>query len=265
MGGGGYVAGPVGAGGAHAAGCRCADRGGQPPGRREPDARAVRRAGVPRVPDRGAAGREAGSSSAARSRGHRGGRPGRRARAAGRARRRRRCLLVFGGSLGAQRSTTPRSRRSARRRRARVLHASGRRDYDELRARLVELGRRRTTGCSRTSSRSRDALAAADLAVARAGGSVFELAAAGLPAILVPYPHATGDHQDANAALDGARRRRRRDPRRRAEPGRAWPARWAACSAAPQRMAEMANAAHAVARPDAARAGGRRVACVLVA
>ena len=35
--------------------------------------------------------------------------------------------------------------------------------------------------------------------MARAGGSVFELAAAGLPAILVPYPHATADHQTANA------------------------------------------------------------------
>ena len=39
------------------------------------------------------------------------------------------------------------------------------------------------------------ALAAADLALARAGGSVYELAAAGTPAVLVPYPHATADHQ----------------------------------------------------------------------
>ena len=45
-----------------------------------------------------------------------------------------------------------------------------------------------------------DPLAACDLVLARAGGSVFELAAAGRPAILVPYPHATARHQDANAA-----------------------------------------------------------------
>lgn len=44
-----------------------------------------------------------------------------------------------------------------------------------------------------------EAIAAADLVVSRAGGSVFELAAAGRPAILVPYPHATADHQAKNA------------------------------------------------------------------
>lgn len=43
------------------------------------------------------------------------------------------------------------------------------------------------------------ALAAADLVVARAGGSVWELAAAAKPALLVPYPHATADHQTKNA------------------------------------------------------------------
>ncbi|MGI9539281.1 MAG: UDP-N-acetylglucosamine--N-acetylmuramyl-(pentapeptide) pyrophosphoryl-undecaprenol N-acetylglucosamine transferase, partial [Miltoncostaeaceae bacterium] len=44
-----------------------------------------------------------------------------------------------------------------------------------------------------------EAIAAADLVVARSGGSVFELAAVGRPSILVPYPHATADHQAANA------------------------------------------------------------------
>ena len=89
------------------------------------------------------------------------------------------------------------------------------------------------------------------MAVARAGGSVFELAAAGLPAILVPYPHATADHQTANARfmekagaavvipdneLDGPRLARE----------------VAALLGAPQRTAAMAKAATAVARPDAA-------------
>jgi UDP-N-acetylglucosamine--N-acetylmuramyl-(pentapeptide) pyrophosphoryl-undecaprenol N-acetylglucosamine transferase len=44
-----------------------------------------------------------------------------------------------------------------------------------------------------------EAIAAADLVVSRAGGSVFELAALGRPSILVPYPHATADHQTTNA------------------------------------------------------------------
>ncbi|HVW89112.1 MAG TPA: glycosyltransferase, partial [Gaiellaceae bacterium] len=43
------------------------------------------------------------------------------------------------------------------------------------------------------------ALSACDLVVARSGGSVWEVAASGTPAILVPYPFATHDHQAGNA------------------------------------------------------------------
>lgn len=43
------------------------------------------------------------------------------------------------------------------------------------------------------------ALAATDLVVSRAGGSVAEVAVCGRPSILIPYPHAAENHQEANA------------------------------------------------------------------
>lgn len=50
------------------------------------------------------------------------------------------------------------------------------------------------------------AYARADMALCRAGAStVFEVAAAGLPAVFVPFPHATHDHQTMNArAMENA-------------------------------------------------------------
>jgi UDP-N-acetylglucosamine--N-acetylmuramyl-(pentapeptide) pyrophosphoryl-undecaprenol N-acetylglucosamine transferase len=47
-----------------------------------------------------------------------------------------------------------------------------------------------------------DVLSASDLAVCRAGGTTLaELAAAGVPAVLLPYSHATDDHQRGNAEV----------------------------------------------------------------
>jgi UDP-N-acetylglucosamine--N-acetylmuramyl-(pentapeptide) pyrophosphoryl-undecaprenol N-acetylglucosamine transferase len=76
-----------------------------------------------------------------------------------------------------------------------VLHLSGERDYAELRSRVSREDYRLLPSTERFGA----ALAAADLALARAGGTVWELAAAGLPAVLVPYPFATADHQLKNA------------------------------------------------------------------
>ncbi len=111
-------------------------------------------------------------------------------------------MLVFGGSLGA-RSINLAALDAFAGAPFRVLHMCGRRDHPELAARTLK-----GTGELRAGYDLReyldlgdfaDALQAADLVVARAGGSVFEIAAHGLPAILVPYPHASADHQSANA------------------------------------------------------------------
>ena len=161
------------------------------------------------------------------------------------------CVLVFGGSLGARsiNRAAPAAFAGAP---YRVLHVAGARDYPDLtppderyllREYLVPFG---------------VALAAADLAVARAGGSVFELAQYGLPAVLVPFPRASADHQTANArwmAAHGAavvlpdaeltpeRLRREVD----------------ALLGDPERLAAMAAASARLARPDAAREIAREV------
>jgi UDP-N-acetylglucosamine--N-acetylmuramyl-(pentapeptide) pyrophosphoryl-undecaprenol N-acetylglucosamine transferase len=95
------------------------------------------------------------------------------------------------------------------------------------------------------------ALALADLAVARAGASVAELAACGVPAILVPYPYATENHQEANArelvAAGAATMRLERELS---------PAGLADAILGhvddPAKRARMSDAARAWARPDAA-------------
>jgi UDP-N-acetylglucosamine--N-acetylmuramyl-(pentapeptide) pyrophosphoryl-undecaprenol N-acetylglucosamine transferase len=76
-----------------------------------------------------------------------------------------------------------------------VLHVAGARDYEVLRPRVT----RDDYVLLETTDEFGAALAAADLAISRAGGTVWELAAAGTPAILVPYPYATADHQTLNA------------------------------------------------------------------
>ncbi len=169
----------------------------------------------------------------------------------------RRLVLVFGGSLGALKLNQAVLGAVARwRDRAdlAVHHAVGRRDWDAICAALPA-----DTGALayRAVPYEDDmpaALAAADLAVTRAGsGTCFELLAAGLPAVLIPSPVTTAGQQDGNAAamvatgaavvvtdseLDGTRLAEEVDR----------------LLDNPARLAAMTAAARTAARPDAADA-----------
>lgn len=157
------------------------------------------------------------------------------------------CVLVFGGSLGA-RSVNEAAVEAFADAPFRVLHAAGVRDFAALAGRVEG---RAHYGLHDFLERFGEALAACDLCVARAGGSIFEIAAHGRPAILVPYPHATADHQTLNARwmeragaavvvpdadLDAERLRREVD----------------ALLGDPGRLAAMARASASLARPHAA-------------
>jgi UDP-N-acetylglucosamine--N-acetylmuramyl-(pentapeptide) pyrophosphoryl-undecaprenol N-acetylglucosamine transferase len=105
-------------------------------------------------------------------------------------------VLVFGGSLGA-RSINQAALDGLDGAGFHVLHIAGKRDYPSLRERPLAAGYdlREQVSVADFSQ----ALASADLVVARAGGSIFEVAAHGRPAVLVPYPHAAHGHQESNA------------------------------------------------------------------
>ncbi len=152
------------------------------------------------------------------------------------------CVLVFGGSLGARsiNLAAPEAFKDAP---YRIVHVAGARDYPTLTApgpHYVLLEYLSPFGT---------ALAAADAAVARAGGSVFELAQYGLPAVLIPYPHAAANHQEDNARWMAERGAAIVLPDAELTPERLR----AQTDALLARREEMAAAARALARPDAAR------------
>jgi undecaprenyldiphospho-muramoylpentapeptide beta-N-acetylglucosaminyltransferase len=173
-------------------------------------------------------------------------------------------IAVFGGSLGARRindAVLDACEEWKGRADLAVRHVIGDRDWPRYARRAEALAAASGPSALRyVPVRYEDDMptlyAAADLAVCRAGATtVAELAVVGLPAILVPLPGAPGDHQTANARAlvdagagvllpdgecDAARLTREID----------------ALLAEPSRLARMAAAAAAVARPDA----GARVA-----
>ncbi len=121
----------------------------------------------------------------------------------------RRLVCVFGGSLGARRINEAvlealeewRDRDDLT-----IRHITGERDYGELTERLNALGGRHGHRLILQQVEFEHDMAAvyaaSDLVVCRAGaGTVAELTVAGVPAILIPFPGAAADHQNANAAI----------------------------------------------------------------
>ncbi|MDO5086521.1 MAG: undecaprenyldiphospho-muramoylpentapeptide beta-N-acetylglucosaminyltransferase [Comamonadaceae bacterium] len=110
-------------------------------------------------------------------------------------------VLVVGGSLGAQvlNEVVPQAlARLPEAQRPQVLHQSGARQIDALRAHYAAAGVSAET-VPFIDDMAR-AYAEADLVICRAGATtVSELAAVGAAALFVPYPHAVDDHQTANA------------------------------------------------------------------
>lgn len=113
-----------------------------------------------------------------------------------------RCLLVMGGSQGARSVNLAAIEAFAEgdARDFHVIHLTGRRDYEELKRRLAMAAHSDDYALLAYEPDLGDVLAACDLVLARSGGSIFEVTAAGRPAILVPYPYATAGHQRTNAA-----------------------------------------------------------------
>jgi UDP-N-acetylglucosamine--N-acetylmuramyl-(pentapeptide) pyrophosphoryl-undecaprenol N-acetylglucosamine transferase len=126
-----------------------------------------------------------------------------------------------------------------------VLHVSGERDYDALRPLVTRPDYVLLPVLDGLGA----AYGAADLALMRSGSTVWELAAAGKPAVLVPYPFATGDHQTKNAryfeAAGGAIVVPEAELSRAADVVRS-------LLDDPERLASMGAAMRGVAQPDAA-------------
>jgi len=162
-----------------------------------------------------------------------------------------RCLLVVGGSQGAHSINLASLEAFADRERDFfVLHICGKRDFAAIgeRLRVLEADRYELLEYEPNLG---DALAASDLVLGRAGGSIFEFTAAGRPALLVPYPHATGDHQASNADWMARAGAASVVADEELEPERLL-ADVSALLADYQRLEQMASASRSLAKPDAA-------------
>ena len=175
-------------------------------------------------------------------------------------------VLAFGGSQGAQ--SINRACVDAfggKELDFQLVHVCGPKNAEQARRELGDRGERfERYRLVPYTDRLAAAMAAADLVVARSGGSVAEIAALGKPAILVPYPYATADHQRKNARemVAGGAALLVDD----AELSGALLARLVAeLISDRERLAAMAAASAALGRPDAARRVADQVEDILIA
>ena len=113
-------------------------------------------------------------------------------------------LLVFGGSLGARSindAVIAMKSQLLARPNLSVVHITGPKEYDRARDALaLTVQEQQRWHLMPYQDRMGETLAAADAIVSRAGAtSLAEISALAIPALLVPYPYATEDHQTKNA------------------------------------------------------------------
>jgi UDP-N-acetylglucosamine--N-acetylmuramyl-(pentapeptide) pyrophosphoryl-undecaprenol N-acetylglucosamine transferase len=113
-------------------------------------------------------------------------------------------LLVFGGSQGARAINTAMiealKTSQILRENLHIIHQTGQNDYEEVKAAYASAGIH--VEVMPFLFNMPQVLRSADLVVARSGAvTLAELAACGKPAILIPFPHATHQHQEKNARV----------------------------------------------------------------
>lgn len=114
-------------------------------------------------------------------------------------------ILITGGSRGARsinRAIVAGFKKLTADGSVQFLHVTGRDEYETTQTLLLEQGLTDNQGFYLRPylHEMPVALQAADLILCRAGAiALAEVAAVGLPAVLIPYPFATGNHQEANA------------------------------------------------------------------
>lgn len=166
-------------------------------------------------------------------------------------------LLVIGGSLGAQalNECVPQALAALPpAARPRVVHQSGDKHLQALQRHYRDAGVDGELLGFIDDMAAR--YAAADLVICRAGAiTIAELAAGGVPGVLVPFPHAVDDHQMANAAFLADRGAAVLLPQRELDPARLATLIGSLDRA---RLLEMAQKARALGKPDATRVVAER-------